>query len=167
MAKKKENVTEEIKVQESTVKAPVKKAAAKKVKESEAKTQSEADIENEEEVLAYFSKFMEVRKDVLKSMEGLRNEKLIKSNMETKVTLSLKDEYKDIANLKDDLKQLFIVAKVELVDDTTLEEYETSYIKVEKFNGVQCPRCWNYFDEDEMNGELCSRCASVAHRVAE
>ena len=48
MAKKKENVTEEIKVQESTVKAPVKKAAAKKVKESEAKTQSEADIENEE-----------------------------------------------------------------------------------------------------------------------
>ena len=28
MAKKKENVTEEIKVQESTVKAPVKKAAA-------------------------------------------------------------------------------------------------------------------------------------------
>ena len=45
-------------------------------------------------------------------MEGLRNEKLIKSNMETKVTLSLKDEYKDIANLKDDLKQLFIVAKV-------------------------------------------------------
>ena len=106
-------------------------------------------------------------KDVLKSMEGLRNEKLIKSNMETKVTLSLKDEYKDIANLKDDLKQLFIVAKVELVDDTTLEEYETSYIKVEKFNGVQCPRCWNYFDEDEMNGELCSRCASVAHRVAE
>ena len=110
---------------------------------------------------------MEVRKDVLKSMEGLRNEKLIKSNMETKVTLSLKDEYKDIANLKDDLKQLFIVAKVELVDDTTLEEYEASYIKVEKFNGVLCPRCWNYFDEDEMNGELCSRCASVAHRVAE
>ena len=87
--------------------------------------------------------------------------------MEKKETLSLKDEYKDIANLKDDLKQLFIVAKVELVDDTTLEEYETSYIKVEKFNGVQCPRCWNYFDEDEMNGELCSRCASVAHRVAE
>ena len=53
MAKKKENVTEEIKVQESTVKAPVKKAAAKKVKESEAKTQSEADIENEEALKAF------------------------------------------------------------------------------------------------------------------
>jgi RNA polymerase primary sigma factor len=52
MAKKKENVTEEIKVQESTVKAPVKKAAAKKVKESETKTQSDADIENEEALKA-------------------------------------------------------------------------------------------------------------------
>ena len=52
MAKKKENVTEEIKVQESTVKAPVKKAAAKKVKESEAKTHREADIENEEALKA-------------------------------------------------------------------------------------------------------------------
>lgn len=52
MAKKKENVTEEIKVQESTVKAPAKKAAAKKVRESEAKTQSDADIENEEALKA-------------------------------------------------------------------------------------------------------------------
>ena len=60
---------------------------------------------------------MEVRKDVLKSMEGLRNEKLIKSNMETKVTLSLKDEYKDIANLKDVFKTIIYCAKVELVDD--------------------------------------------------
>lgn len=125
------------------------------------------DIENEEEVLEYFTRFMDVRKDVLRSMEGLRNEKIIKSNMETKVTLSLKDEYKDIAKLADDLKQLFIVAKVELVDDTTLDEYDTCYIKVEKFNGKQCPRCWNYFDENEMDGELCCRCASVMHRVAE
>ena len=63
-------------------------------------------LKMKKKVLAYFSKFMEVRKDVLKSMEGLRNEKLIKSNMETKVTLSLKDEYKDIANLKDDFKTI-------------------------------------------------------------
>jgi len=123
------------------------------------------DIENEEEVLAYFTKFMDLRKDVLRSMEALRNEKIIKSNMETKVTLSLKDEYKDMAQLADDLKQLFIVAKVELVDDDTLDEYDTCYIKVEKFNGQQCPRCWNYFDESEMNGELCCKCASVMHRL--
>lgn len=125
------------------------------------------DIENEQEVLDFFTRFMDLRKDVLRSMEGLRNEKIIKSNMETKVTLSLKDDYKDMEKLKDDLKQLFIVAKVELVDDQTLDEYDTCYIKVEKFNGVQCPRCWNYYDESEMNGELCHKCASVMHRVAD
>lgn len=123
------------------------------------------DIENEDEIVAFFSKFMDLRKDVLKSLEGLRNEKIIKSNMETKVTISLKDDYKDLAKLADELKQLFIVAKVELVEDDSLEEYDTCYIKVEKFNGHQCPRCWNYFDESEMNGELCCRCANIMHRV--
>ena len=113
---------------------------------------------------------MNVQKEYFTEEKTIEEKKIQKDeNGEEKEVFEhiLKDEYKDIANLKDDLKQLFIVAKVELVDDTTLEEYETSYIKVEKFNGVQCPRCWNYFDEDEMNGELCSRCASVAHRVAE
>ena len=113
---------------------------------------------------------MNVQKEYFTEEKTIEKKKIQKDeNGEEKEVFEhiLKDEYKDIANLKDDLKQLFIVAKVELVDDTTLEEYETSYIKVEKFNGVQCPRCWNYFDEDEMNGELCSRCASVAHRVAE
>ena len=81
--------------------------------------------------------------------------------------LSLKDEYKPLAKLADELKQLFIVAKVELVDDDTLEEYDTCYIKVEKFNGHQCPRCWNYFEENEMDGELCCRCADIMHRVAQ
>ena len=125
------------------------------------------EIENEAEIMQFFGQFMELRKDVLKSMEGLRNEKIIKSNMETKVTLSLKDEYKPLAKLADELKQLFIVAKVELVDDDTLEEYDTCYIKVEKFDGHQCPRCWNYFDENEMDGELCCRCADIMHRVAQ
>ena len=77
--------------------------------------------------------------------------------MEAKVTICLKDEYKDMA----ELKQLFIVAKVVLTDTNEGNEYETAYITSEKFTGAQCPRCWNYFDEDEMNGELCHRCHSV------
>ena len=82
--------------------------------------------------------------------------------MEAKVTLCLKDEYKEMADLANSLKQLFIVAKVKLVEDNqTLNEFDTAYIKAEKFNGVQCPRCWNYFDADEMDGELCPRCHDV------
>ena len=104
-------------------------------------------IENETEIKAYYDRFLLLRKDVLKSLEELRNEKVIKSNMEAKVTICLKESYQDMDALKDVLKQLFIVAKVVLVNDTTnLEEYETAYIHSEKFNGVQCPRCWNYYE---------------------
>ncbi len=119
------------------------------------------EVENADELKAYFEKFLTLRKDVMKSLEDLRNEKVIKSNMEAKVTICLKDEYKDMAELSDSLKQLFIVAKVVLTDEAQGNEYETAYITSEKFTGVQCPRCWNYFDEEEMHGELCHRCHSV------
>jgi len=120
------------------------------------------DVENAEEIKAYYDRFLILRKDVMKALEDLRNEKVIKSNMEAKLTICLKDEYQDMADLADALKQLFIVAKVELVSETdNLQEFDTAYIKAEKFEGVQCPRCWNYFDEDEMAGELCCRCHSV------
>ena len=119
-------------------------------------------IENEEAIVEYYERFLTLRKDVLKALEDLRNEKVIKSNMEAKVTLCLKDNYQDLKELENELKQLFIVAKVKLVDDSTdLVEFDSAYIKVEKFNGVQCPRCWNYFDADEMEGELCHRCHDV------
>ena len=116
---------------------------------------------NSDQLKAHFDRFLELRKDVMKALEGLRDEKIIKSNMEAKVTISLKDEFKEMASMLADLKQLFIVAKVELVKDSSLEEFDSAYIKVEKFEGHQCPRCWNYFDEDEMEGELCPRCHAV------
>lgn len=120
------------------------------------------EVENADSIKEYYDRFLTLRKDAMKALEELRNEKVIKSNMEAKLTVCLKDEYQDMAKLADDLKQLFIVAKVNLVTDTTdLTEYETAYIKAEKFNGVQCPRCWNYFEESEMEGELCPRCHEV------
>ena len=123
------------------------------------------DIKNSAEIEAYYDRFFTLRKDVLKSMETLRENKIIKSNMEAKLTVNLKDEFKDMADLANSLQQLFIVAKVELVDSNEgLDEYESAYIKAEKFDGVQCPRCWNYFDKEEMNGELCPRCAKVINK---
>jgi len=120
------------------------------------------DIENAEEIKEFYDRFLLLRKDVMKSMESLRADKVIKSNMEAKLTICLKDKYHDMSELEETLKQLFIVAKVKLVNESTdLTEYETAYIKAEKFNGVQCPRCWNYYDADEMEGELCHRCHDV------
>ena len=120
------------------------------------------EVENSDAIKEYYDRFLTLRKDVMKVLEDLRNEKVIKSNMEAKLTICLKDGYKDMADLADSLKQLFIVAKVQLVDDTQgLNEFDTAYLKAEKFNGVQCPRCWNYFDAEEMEDDLCPRCHEV------
>ena len=122
-------------------------------------------IEGSADIEAYYDRFFTLRKDVLKSMETLRENKIIKSNMEAKLTVCLKDEFKDMAELADSLQQLFIVAKVELTENNEgLDEYESAYIKAEKFDGVQCPRCWNYFNKEEMDGELCPRCAKVINK---
>ena len=115
-----------------------------------------------------FGLFMSFRDDVNKSLELLRADKIIKSNMEAVVTVSLKDEYKVIADFEDSLKQLLIVADVRFVDDVEgLNEYATAYIKAEKATGGQCPRCWNYFDEATLdeNG-LCPRCSAVVKSLA-
>ena len=64
------------------------------------------------------------------------------------------------------MKQLFIVAKVTLDDNAEgKDEYETCFIKAEKFHGVQCPRCWNWFEEGELVDGLCPRCHEVVETL--
>ena len=117
-------------------------------------------VENTEYLESLFASFMNVRDDVLKALENARNEKVIGKSLEAKVTLCLKDEAKELTVLAEQLKQLFIVSKLTLVEESTdLEEFGASYVKVEKFNGVVCKRCWNVYDADEMHDEdLCERC---------
>jgi len=50
-------------------------------------------VDNADAIKTYYDRFLVLRKDVMKALEDLRNEKVIKSNMEAKVTLCLKDEY--------------------------------------------------------------------------
>lgn len=120
-------------------------------------------IEDAEQLKTLFSHLMSVRSDVLKALEVARNEKVIGKSLEAKVTLCLKDEVSDVSGLKDDLKQLFIVSKLELVDACDgLEEQDVSYVKVAKFDGVVCKRCWNVYDASEMHDEdVCCRCHDV------
>lgn len=35
----------------------------------------------------------------------------------------------------------------------------------EKFHGVQCPRCWNWFEEGELVDGLCPRCHEVVETL--
>ncbi len=122
-------------------------------------------LEKEEESVALIEKVLAVRKDVLKALEEKRNDKVIGKSLEAKLTICLKPEYQDIAAIKDQLKTLFIVSKCTLAEDADgLDDYETAAIKVEKFNGHVCARCWAVYDDDEMHDdELCNRCYKVIH----
>ncbi|MBE6149426.1 MAG: isoleucine--tRNA ligase [Firmicutes bacterium] len=114
--------------------------------------------EDEEEILTMWNKFFKVKDDVYKALENARNEKLIGKSLEAKVYLNVDSEF--INYFKDYLKQLFIVSKVEFTTDS-LEKYENCGVKVEAFDGIKCERCWNLFEEDEMNGDICHRCHEV------
>ena len=124
------------------------------------------DLPHLEEANALMEKFLEVRKDVLKALENKRNDKVIGKSLEAKVTLALKPEFKSVETLKETLKLMFIVSKCEVVEEGTgLEEFDSSYIGIEKFEGQTCARCWAVFEKEQMHDdELCVRCHEVVSK---
>jgi isoleucyl-tRNA synthetase len=113
-------------------------------------------------LLTSLAPFFEVRDDVLKALEVAREQKLIGKSLEASVKVYATGEYKEVLEtLKDDLKQLFIVSKVEVVE-TELPLVNVVGVEVSKANGHTCERCWNVYEDAEMaNDEICERCAEV------
>lgn len=116
-------------------------------------------FEGEDVIKKDFELFFQVKEDVNKALEDARNEKLIGSSLEAEVSISLKDEYRRVLeDLKDYLKQLFIVSDVKLVDEE-LPKVGKVGVKVEKSHGEKCERCWNYVEHTEEG--LCPRCKEI------
>lgn len=112
-------------------------------------------------ILNKFKLFFEIKEDVYKALEEARINKIVNKSQEAKVYLNVKGEHQKVINeLKDYLSQLLIVSKVEL-SDMDLVKYDNCQIKVEKFMGVKCNRCWVYFEEKEMNDDICLRCYNI------
>ncbi len=114
--------------------------------------------ENAAELKSRWGSYMKVRDDILKALEEARNSGLIGKALEAKIYLKLKDEYRNaVEGLSDhDLAQLVIVSQFELTEEENTE-YDTGWIKVEKFDGCTCPRCWNVVSHVDEDG-LCDRC---------
>ena len=114
-----------------------------------------------------WSQFMKLRDDVNRALEVARNEKVIGKSLEAHITLSNSSEFDTVDFLSkfNDLNQLFIVSKVDVVDELTeCTEYELVKVKVDHAEGEKCQRCWNYSDQlGSVNGldHLCPRCQSV------
>ena len=112
-----------------------------------------------------WQKLMGLRDEVLRILEGLRQEKQIASNQQACVTICCNDE--DAAALNEfGLEQfaaLCIVSEVKIVKTTS----ETT-IAAEKSSFNKCERCWNYWPSVGSNVEqpdLCERCVTVVRSV--
>jgi len=111
--------------------------------------------------LADWDKIMQLRDEVMKKLEGLRQEQTIASNQESSVVITLNDA--ELAGLvnnigADAFAALCIVSEVKLVES---DEFK---IEAQKCSFGKCERCWNYWESvgsDEKHPDLCSRCVEV------
>ncbi|MDO8536448.1 MAG: isoleucine--tRNA ligase, partial [Candidatus Omnitrophota bacterium] len=103
-----------------------------------------------------WSALINLREEVLKSLEEKRATGEIGSGLEASVTIATSDpELKKILSEKKDfLRYLFIVSNVALKDGE-------SAVLIEKAVGSKCSRCWNYSAEVGLHKDhptLCERC---------
>ena len=119
--------------------------------------------EYDESLLKEYALISKLRSEVLKVLETKRQEGVIGSAQEASVMLNIKDaSTKEAFNKfsKVEQERLFIVSKVELVDEKLANDMELSSVDVKENNGHKCERCWNYVDHvTEVDGvHLCDRC---------
>jgi isoleucyl-tRNA synthetase len=116
-------------------------------------------------LLANWERLFEIRDQVLRVLEESRIAKHIGSSLEAKVKVFAGGKTLDLLkNYSDDLRYLFIVSAVELVDS----EKETVSITVEPAPGSKCERCWNYsthVGESERFPTVCERCVAALEEI--
>jgi len=111
-----------------------------------------------------WDRLMEVRNDVLKTLETARNEKLIGAPLEARVRLSANgDLYPLLESYARELPGLFIVSQVAL--DRT--EGGALGVQVERAAGQKCERCWKYTTDVGENPKYPTICAWCAEAVDE
>ena len=120
---------------------------------------------DETDILEIMNVFFQIKNDVYKALEEARAEKIIGKSLEAKVLLNLLEEDKEtLKPILPKLKQLLIVSDV-ILSPQELPKYDYCSVKIQKFEGERCERCWNYFDKIEMNENLCPRCHSIVKEM--
>ena len=121
-------------------------------------------ITNDE--IELFNKIYSIRSFVSK-IEDCRNSNEIGSSLEGRVDIICnKSLYKDIENLSDELKFIFIVSECHIQHkenedfDSTIDGYKFT-VKVSKSLNSKCERCWHLNEtvgKDDKHPSICKRC---------
>src|SRR6266404_4244305 len=109
-----------------------------------------------------------VRDEVLKALEEARNQKLIGTGLEARVSVTMPDPvYSLLKRYDGQLRYLFIVSAVILVQGSG-NGTGGVHVEVKKAEGLKCERCWNYstrVGEDKNYPTVCERCAAVLKEI--
>ena len=122
----------------------------------------ELSFDNEE----LMDEFLILREDVLKALENARNDKIIGKSLKAYIKLYPKEKVKDlIEKLNINLKQAFIVSKLEILD-SGFGTYKGTDVSIDVLpaEGITCDRCWQVVEEVNDDG-ICSRCEEVISKL--
>ena len=105
--------------------------------------------------------FKATRDEVLKALELVRQEGLIKSNLEAEVEVKcLNEEVEALFNnfTQEELNLIFGVSRVNKGNGKV--DFDHVSVEVRKHPGQRCDRCWQYFDEliEVEDSHVCPRC---------
>jgi isoleucyl-tRNA synthetase len=115
-----------------------------------------------------------VRSALLKAIEALREQGVIKHSLEVHLTIHLEKSvlvsaatlFKDIQHkqsLEAFFEEFIIVSQVTLLSsqgDCKQSEMPGVFVLVQKAQGVKCPRCWQWNLDGHASG-LCERCTKI------
>lgn len=109
-----------------------------------------------DEIEAKWDKLLEIRERALKALEEERAAKRIGKSLEAKVTVSADADYDFLKSVEDQLAEIFIVSKAEVVKGE-------DKIIITPAEGVKCERCWTVSDsvgKNPLHPTICARCAA-------
>ena len=122
------------------------------------------EIEIDDAFTAAWDRIHDLRDTVKKSLEIVIKDKVVKSSLETCVTLKARgEEYSFIESVLPELKAVFIVSDVKLVEGDNALSGELE-VEVTKAEGEKCDRCWSYsttVGSCKEHPTLCARCAAI------
>ncbi len=114
---------------------------------------------------------LSVRSEVTKALEAARVQKQIGHPLDAKVTISAGGElYRLLLSYQEDLRPVFIVSHVSLLDSKLLspafvsQEIDGLSIHVMPAEGKKCERCWVYdtgVGSNQVHPAICPRCMSA------
>ncbi len=112
------------------------------------------------DVVEKFDAFMKVRSNVLKALEEARNAKVIGKSFQAHLKLYPSAEVKELLESIENLQQILIVSKLDILEGKGEYEFENLSVDVVPAEGHTCARCWQVVDEVNEDG-ICSRCEEV------